>query len=44
MILVALGIAESRRSRIGWVVAWLLVAASVVVNAWGVMWGVALRW
>ena len=44
MILVALGIAESRRSRLGWLLAWLLVIASVVVNAWGVMWGVALRW
>ncbi len=44
MILVALGIAESRRSRVGWALAWLLVATSVVVNAWGVMWGVALRW
>ena len=44
MILVALGIAESRRSRVGWILAWLLVAASVVINAWGVMWGVALRW
>jgi hypothetical protein len=44
MILVALCIAESRRSRVGWILAWLLVAASVVINAWGVMWGVALRW
>jgi hypothetical protein len=44
MILVALGIAESRRSRLGWLVTWLLVIASVVVNAWGVMWGVTLRW
>lgn len=44
MILVTLGIVEARRSRVGWALAWLLVAASVVVNAWGVMWGVALRW
>ena len=44
MVLVALGIAEARRSRIGWLLAWTLVIASVVVNAWGVMWGVALRW
>ncbi len=44
MILVTLGIVEARRSRVGWAIAWLLVAASVVVNAWGVMWGVALRW
>lgn len=44
MILVALGLVEARRSRIGWAVAWLLVAMSVVVNAWGVMWGVELRW
>jgi hypothetical protein len=44
MILVALGIAESRRSRMGWLLAWLLVGASVVINAWGVMWGVALKW
>ena len=44
MILVALGIAEAGRSRVGWLLAWSLVIASVVVNAWGVMWGVALRW
>jgi hypothetical protein len=44
MILVTLGIVEARRSRIGWALAWLLVAVSVVVNAWGVMWGVELRW
>jgi hypothetical protein len=44
MILVALGIGEARRSRVGWLLAWLLVVASVVVNWWGVMWGVALRW
>ena len=44
MILVALGIAESQRSRVGWPLAWLLVVASVVVNAWGVMWGVELGW
>jgi hypothetical protein len=44
MILVTLGILEARRSRIGWALAWLLVAVSVVVNAWGVMWGVELRW
>ena len=44
MILVALGIVEMHRTRLGWLLAWLLVVASVAVNAWGVMWGVALRW
>jgi hypothetical protein len=44
MILVALGIAEARRSRVGWWLAWILVIASVLVNAWGVMWGVSLGW
>lgn len=44
MVLVAVGMVEARRSRFGWPLAVLLVAASVVINAWGVMWGVALRW
>ena len=44
MILVAVGIAEARRSRLGWALAWVLVAASVLVNAWGVMWGISLGW
>jgi len=44
MILVALGIVEARRWRVGWVVSLLLVVASVAINAWGVMWGVQLGW
>ncbi|MEZ4596125.1 MAG: hypothetical protein R3C32_04350 [Chloroflexota bacterium] len=44
MVLVAIGIAQMRRWRLGWTLAVLLVAASVMVNAWGVMWGVELGW
>jgi hypothetical protein len=44
MILVTLGIGHARHHRIGWALAWVLVAASVAVNAWGVMWGVELGW
>lgn len=44
MILVTLGIVEAGRSRIGRVVAALLVIASVVINMWGVMWGIAMQW
>jgi hypothetical protein len=40
VVLVAIGIA---RLRSGWL-AIALVAASIVVNAWGVYWGVTLGW
>ncbi len=44
MILVTLGIVEAGRSRVGRVVAPLLVVASVVINLWGVHWGVVQGW
>ena len=44
MILVTLGIVEANRSRVGRVLATLLVIASVCINLWGVAWGVALGW
>lgn len=44
MILVTLGIVEVSRSRVGRIAAPLLVMASVVINLWGVHWGVALGW
>ncbi len=44
MILVTLGIVEASHHRIGRVVAPLLVVASVMVNLWGVTWGVAMGW
>ncbi len=44
MILVTLGIVEVSRWRVGRIVAPLLVIASVLVNLWGVTWGVALGW
>jgi hypothetical protein len=43
-ILVTLGIAMARARRATWWAAVALVAASVVVNAWGVTWGVRLGW
>ena len=39
-VLVALGIA---RLRAGWL-SIALVAASIVINAWGVYWGITLGW
>jgi len=44
MILVTLGIVEAFRWRMGKLVVALLVAASVLINAWGVYWGVTLAW
>ncbi len=44
IILVTLGIVEISRWRIGRIVAPLLVIASVLINLWGVEWGVALGW
>jgi hypothetical protein len=44
MILVTLGIVEVGRWRLGRVIAPLLVIASVVINMWGVMWGIAMQW
>ncbi len=44
IILVTLGIVQAGRSRVGRVIAALLVLASVIVNLWGVTWGVALGW
>jgi hypothetical protein len=44
IILVTLGIVEAGRSRAGRIAAPLLVGASVVINAWGVYWGVTLGW
>jgi hypothetical protein len=44
MILVTLGIVDMSRSRVGRVVAPILVVTSVVINLWGVYWGVALGW
>lgn len=41
LLLVTLGIAATTRAR---ALAVVLVAASVLVNAWGVYWGVALGW
>ncbi len=43
-ILVTLGIASALRNRTGTAIAVLLVGASVLVNAWGVWWGVARGW
>jgi hypothetical protein len=42
--LVALGLAAASRSRVGLVVAGVLLSASVLVNAWGVAWGAILGW
>ncbi len=44
MILVALGIVELRRWRFGMAIAVALVIASVLINLWGVWWGVRLGW
>ena len=44
MILVTLGIVGVSRWRVGRILAPLLVIASVLVNLWGVTWGVALGW
>ena len=44
MILVALGIAWARRRRATSILATALIAVSVLVNAWGVYWGVTLGW
>ena len=44
MILVTLGIVEASRWRVGRVVAPLLVVASLIINLWGVHWGVELGW
>jgi hypothetical protein len=35
---------EARRFRFGWPVAVALVVLSVLVNLWGVWWGVRLGW
>ena len=44
MILVTLGIARAMRSD-GWrALAVMLIGASVLINAWGVSWGVRLNW
>ena len=44
IILVTLGIVEAFRWRFGKVAVALLVGASVLINAWGVFWGVTLAW
>jgi hypothetical protein len=45
LVLVTLGIAKlSARSAIGLIVATALVVASIMINAWGVFWGVTLGW
>jgi hypothetical protein len=44
VILVTLGLGWARERRAVWLLALALVAASVVVNAWGVWWGVTLGW
>ena len=44
VLLVTLGVAQAGTSRLAWLLAVGLVAASVVVNAWGVAWGVRLGW
>lgn len=44
MILLTLGLVEARRFRFGWPIAVGLVILSVLVNLWGVWWGVRLGW
>jgi hypothetical protein len=44
LVLVTLGIAWLSRKRYGLTIATALVAVSVLINAWGVYWGVTLRW
>jgi hypothetical protein len=44
LVLVTLGIAWLSRRSAGLALAAVLVAVSVVVNAWGVYWGVVLGW
>jgi hypothetical protein len=44
MILVTLGIARAMRNHAWAWFAVFLIAASVVINAWGVHWGVRLNW
>ena len=44
IILVTLGIVEISRWRVGRIAAPVLVIASVLINLWGVEWGVALGW
>ena len=44
MILVALGIVRARRRRATSLLATALIGISVLVNAWGVYWGVTLGW
>jgi hypothetical protein len=44
MILVTLGIARAMRRGPWGAFAIVLVAASVLINAWGVYWGVKLGW
>jgi hypothetical protein len=41
-VLVTLGIARAKG--VGWWLAVALVGVSIIINAWGVYWGVTLGW